>query len=80
MRDPRRVRTTGLQRDAHQAVNHKQCRALRNRTTINNANDFYIGKTTANLPTLRRIGFSKPTDACRGREKYTTAHAEETFQ
>jgi hypothetical protein len=26
-------------------------------TTINNAHDFYIGKSLRNLPALRKIGF-----------------------
>ncbi len=36
---------------------HKEGQALRTETTINNARDFYIGKSLANLPTLRKIGF-----------------------
>lgn len=36
---------------------HKQGRALRTETTINNARDFYIGKRLHNLPRLRQIGF-----------------------
>jgi hypothetical protein len=36
---------------------HKQGRALRTETTINNAHDFYIGKRLRNLPRLRQIGF-----------------------
>jgi hypothetical protein len=36
---------------------HKEGRALRTETTINNARDFYIGKRLHNLPRLRRIGF-----------------------
>ena len=36
---------------------HKQGRALRTETTINNTRDFYIGKNLRNLPVLRRIGF-----------------------
>jgi len=36
---------------------HKQGRALRTETTINNTRDFYIGKSLRNLPTLRTIGF-----------------------
>jgi DNA-binding HxlR family transcriptional regulator len=36
---------------------HKQGRALRTETTINNARDFYVGKRLHNLPRLRQIGF-----------------------
>lgn len=37
---------------------HKQGRALRTETTINDAYDFAIGKRLTNLPALRQIGFS----------------------
>jgi len=37
---------------------HKQERALRTETTINNTYDFRIGKRLANLPKLRQIGFA----------------------
>ena len=36
---------------------HKQGRALRTETTINNTRDFGIGKLLKNLPALRQIGF-----------------------
>jgi hypothetical protein len=36
---------------------HKEGRALRTETTINNTRDFYIGKNLRNLPALRQIGF-----------------------
>jgi len=36
---------------------HKEGRALRTETTINNPRDFQIGKRLKNLPALRRIGF-----------------------
>jgi len=36
---------------------HKEARALRTETTINNTRDFYIGKRLINLPALRQIGF-----------------------
>jgi hypothetical protein len=36
---------------------HKEGRALRTETTINDARDFGIGKRLCNLPALRRIGF-----------------------
>jgi hypothetical protein len=37
---------------------HKEGRALRTETTINNAKDFAIGKRLKNLPALRQIGFT----------------------
>jgi hypothetical protein len=37
---------------------HKQGRALRTETTINDTTDFRIGKRLTNLPALREIGFS----------------------
>jgi hypothetical protein len=37
---------------------HKEGRALRTETTINDTNDFGIGKRLTNLPALREIGFS----------------------
>ena len=36
---------------------HKQGRALRTETTINNTRDFSLGKRLKNLPALRQIGF-----------------------
>jgi len=36
---------------------HKEGRALRTETTINNTRDFAIGKRLLNLPALRQIGF-----------------------
>jgi DNA-binding MarR family transcriptional regulator len=36
---------------------HKEGRALRTETTINNTRDFYIGKSLRNLPALRKVGF-----------------------
>src|SRR6201996_2627073 len=36
---------------------HKEGRALRTETTINNTRDSYIGKNLRNLPALRQIGF-----------------------
>jgi hypothetical protein len=36
---------------------HKEGRALRTETTINNTHDFDIGKRLVNLPALREIGF-----------------------
>ena len=37
---------------------HKEGKALRTETTINDAHDFGIGKRLVNLPALREIGFS----------------------
>ena len=37
---------------------HKQGRALRTETTINDTNDFTIGKRLTNLPALREVGFT----------------------
>ena len=37
---------------------HKQGRALRTETTINNPGDFTIGKRLTNLPALREVGFT----------------------
>jgi hypothetical protein len=60
---------------------HKEGQALRTETTINNTNDFYIGKSLRNLPTLRQIGFAANR---RLLEIETITHdsilAEETFQ
>jgi hypothetical protein len=36
---------------------HKEGRALRTETTINDARDFRVGKRLHNLPALRQIGF-----------------------
>jgi hypothetical protein len=36
---------------------HKEGRALRTETTINDTRDFYIGKRLNNLPALRQVGF-----------------------
>ncbi|HEX6761070.1 MAG TPA: hypothetical protein VF086_22055 [Propionibacteriaceae bacterium] len=37
---------------------HKQGRALRTETTINDSHDFKIGKRLTNLPALREVGFT----------------------
>jgi hypothetical protein len=37
---------------------HKENRALRTETTINDTRDFNVGKSLLNLPALRQIGFS----------------------
>src|SRR5262249_56687885 len=36
---------------------HKEGRALRTETTINDPRDFRLGKRLANLPALRQLGF-----------------------
>jgi len=45
--------------DKHTTIKqyHKEGRALRTETTINNTRDFDIGKRLVNLPALREIGF-----------------------
>jgi len=37
---------------------HKEGRALRTETVINDPGDFYIGKRLSNLPALRQVGFT----------------------
>ena len=37
---------------------HKEAKALRTETTINDTRDFEIGKRLCNLPALRKVGFS----------------------
>jgi hypothetical protein len=60
---------------------HKEGQALRTETTINNAKDFYVGKSLHNLPALRKIGFQANR---RLLETQRITHdcilAEETFQ
>lgn len=60
---------------------HKEGQALHTETTINNTNDFYIGKSLRNLPALRQIGFAANR---RLLQLQTITHdsilAEETFQ
>jgi hypothetical protein len=60
---------------------HKEGRALRTETTINNARDFNIGKRLHNLPRLRQFGFQANQ---RSLEVEKISHdcilAEETFQ
>jgi hypothetical protein len=60
-----RVLTTGVTPSLHVDYKHsrikqyhKEGRALRTETTINNTRDFGIGKRLCNLPALRQIGFS----------------------
>jgi hypothetical protein len=60
---------------------HKEGKALRTETTINNTKDFYVGKSLHNLPALRVIGFQANR---RLLETQRITHdcilAEETFQ
>lgn len=60
---------------------HKERRARRTETTINNAEDFYVGKRLHNLPALRGIGFQANRRLLEV-EKIThdCILAEETFQ
>ncbi len=46
--------------DKHATIKqyHKEGKALRTETTINNTRDFNIGKRLVNLPALRRVGFT----------------------
>ncbi len=44
-------------KSCHVKQYHKEGRALRTETTINNTRDFQIGKRLKNLPALRKIGF-----------------------
>src|SRR6266403_4726354 len=66
---PGRFRTRNLTQDVTPSLNvfykntrikhyHKENRALRTETTINNSYDFGIGKRLCNLPKLREIGFA----------------------
>ena len=68
-RTPGRFRTRVLTQDVTPSLNvyykntrikqyHKENRALRTETTINNTYDFGIGKRLHNLPKLREIGFA----------------------
>ena len=68
-RTPGRFRTRILTRDVTPSLNvyyknarikqyHKEQRALRTETTINNTYDFAIGRRLHNLPALRQIGFA----------------------
>src|SRR5215469_8292187 len=60
---------------------HKEGRALRTETTINNTYDFYIGKNLRNLPALRRIGFQANRRLLHvQRISHDCILAEETFQ
>src|SRR5713226_3205245 len=66
---PGRFRTRVLTQDVTPSLNvfykntrikqyHKESRALRTETTINNSYDFGIGRRLCNLPKLREVGFA----------------------
>lgn len=60
---------------------HKENRALRTETTINNTYDFGIGKSLHNLPKLREIGFAANRQLLEvERLSHDCMLAEETFQ
>jgi hypothetical protein len=60
---------------------HKEGRALRTETTINNTRDFYIGKSLRNLPALRQIGFQANRRLLQVEQiSHDCLLAEETFQ
>ena len=60
---------------------HKEGRALRTETTINNTYDFGIGKRLRNLPKLREIGFAANRQLLRvERLSHDCMLAEDTFQ
>ena len=60
---------------------HKEGRALRTETTINNTWDFRIGKRLHNLPKLREIGFSANRRMLQvERVSHDCILAEETFR
>ena len=60
---------------------HKENRALRTETTINNTYDFGIGKRLHNLPKLREIGFAANRQLLEvERLSHDCMLAEETFQ
>ena len=60
---------------------HKEGRALRTETTINNTRDFYIGKRLLNLPRLRQIGFQANRRLLQVEEiSHDCMLAEEAFQ
>jgi hypothetical protein len=44
-------------KNTHVKQYHKERRALRTETTINNTYDFQVGRLLKNLPRLRQIGF-----------------------
>jgi hypothetical protein len=60
---------------------HKEARALRTETTINNTYDFGVGKRLRNLPKLREIGFAADRQLLEvERLSHDCMLAEDTFQ
>ena len=57
---------------------HKEGRALRTETTINDTRDFEIGKRLTNLPALREVGFSANRRLLRLNDSVTTRSPEPT--
>ena len=55
---------------------HKEGRALRTETTINDTRDFKIGKRLTNLPALREVGFSATGACCASNDSATTRSPE----
>ena len=91
-RTPGRFRTRILTQDVTPSLNvyykntrikqyHKENRALRTETTINNSYDFGIGKRLHNLPKLREIGFAANRRLLQvERLSHDCMLAEDTFQ
>jgi len=91
-RTPGRFRTRVLTHDVTPSLNvyykntrikqyHKENRALRTETTINNSYDFGVGKRLHNLPKLRVIGFAANRRLLEvERLSHDCMLAEETFQ
>jgi hypothetical protein len=91
-RTPGRFRTRIVTQDVTPSLNvyykntrikqyHKESRALRTETTINNSYDFGIGKRLHNLPKLREIGFAANRRLLEvERLSYDCMLAEDTFQ
>jgi hypothetical protein len=84
-RTPGRFRTRVITQDVTPSLNvyyrntrikqyHKENRALRTETTINNTYDFGIGKRLCNLPKLREIGLSGQSPPARGRAPQPRLH------
>jgi hypothetical protein len=91
-RTPGRFRTRIVTQDVTPSLNvyyknarikqyHKENRALRTETTINNTYDFAIGKGLKNLPELRQIGFATNRRLLEiERISHDCVLAEDTFQ
>ena len=91
-RTPGRFRTRIVTRDVTPSLNvyykhtrikqyHKENRALRTETTINNTYDFGIGRRLHNLPKLREVGFAANRQLLEiERLSHDCMLAEDTFQ